>query len=1012
MTPGILRTRFVGIGRFADPSITELTGCVRDAMGLSTLFEDTFADIDNQLLVDEAATADAIRRSVLAILDAAADDDAVVIAFATHGTEDHRIVAFDTSFADLDNTTVSMNTLADSFRRCRARFVLCILDCCFGGEAPARVVLGTPKSRALIDLTAFEGTGRLLLAASRLDQPAYEHPTRRHGLLTAALMDALTSGGSGGVLAMVEAVVNTVRTEAAAMGVEQHPVATTYIDGGWTLPVLQRGDRFRKAFPEHAGLRVASLHELTGLGIPVEVVDEWRVRFDDHLHDLQLSAINDFRVLDGQSLFVLAPTSSGKTFIGEMAAVRAIVAGRKAVFLLPYKALVNEKYDEFAALYGTRLGMRVIRCTGDHHDQLREFRAGKFDIALLTYEMFLGISVGSKSVLNLLGLVVLDEAQLITDRSRGINVELLLTLFRSARTRAIAPQLVLLSATVGGMNHFDQWLSIQTLRSDTRPVPLEFGVLDRRGVFQYLDSNGSAQTKSLLTSHRVVQRRDNPSSQDVIVPFAREILQDANANETILVFRNKRGSAEGCAGYLAAGLGLSPARDALAALPAGDLSTTSPKLRAALTGGTAFHTSNLSREERVVVERQFRRRDGGVRVLSATSGVAAGINTPASTVVIVETTLAGPENEAMSVGTVRNMAGRAGRFGYRETGRAVILADTPFERDRLFRQYVLAPPEVIASSFDAGNLSTWVVRLLRQVDSVPRAEVAALLVNTYGGYLHALRDPGFVARMQTAVPNLLGRMERTELIEEDAKGVHLTSLGRACGQSTLAFESCLLLLETLRAMGEVEIRPVDLLGITQALPESDQTYVPLQKKGQKDLGWGAIVAGRLARAVAGSMLRGADAPVAAARAKRTLITLDWANGVPLEQIERNYSINPFFAVEAGDIRGIAESSRFRMRSVVDIAAVAVPLRLGPPEALDLFFRQLEFGLPPAALDLVTMPMGLTRAECLELSRAGLPTPAALMAVDAAELESRVSKPLVGRLKAWHAAHTVKPASSQ
>jgi helicase len=1008
MTTGILKTRFVGVGRFSDPSITELTGCVRDAVGLSALFEDTFADIDNRLLVDEAATADAIRESVLATLETAGDDDAVVISFATHGTEDHRIVAYDTTFADLDGTTVSMTALADSFRRCRARFVLCILDCCFGGEAPARVVLGTPKSRALIDLTAFEGTGRLLLAASRMDQPAYEHPTRRHGLLTAALLDALTSEEHGGVLAMVEAIINRVRTDAAAMGVDQHPVATTYVDGGWTLPVLRRGDRFRDSFPEHAGLRVAALHELSAFGIPPEVIDEWRARFDDHLHDLQLGAINDFRVLDGQSLFVLAPTSSGKTFIGEMAAVRAIVSGRKAVFLLPYKALVNEKYDDFADLYGARLGMRVIRCTGDHHDQLREFRAGKFDIALLTYEMFLGITVGSKSVLNLLGLVVLDEAQLITDRSRGINVELLLTLFRSARARGIVPQLVLLSATVGGMNHFDQWLSIQTLRSDTRPVPLEFGVLDRRGVYQYLDSGGSVQTKSLLAPHRILQRRGNPSSQDVIVPLAREILQDTNANETILVFRNKRGRAEGCAGYLAAGLGLPPARDALDSLPAGDLSTTSPKLRVALTGGTAFHTSNLSREERVVVERQFRRREGGVRVLSATSGVAAGINTPASTVVIVETTLAGPENEAMSVGTVRNMAGRAGRFGYRETGRAVILAETPFERDRLFRQYVLAPSEPIASSFDAGDLSTWVVRLLRQVDSVPRAEVAALLVNTYGGYLHALRDPGFVARIQTAVPNLLGRMERSELIEEDAKGVHLTSLGRACGQSTLAFESCLLLLEALRAMGEAEIRPVDLLGITQALPESDQTYIPLQKKGQKDLGWGAIVAGRLTGAVARSMLRGADAPVAAARAKRTLVALDWANGVPLEQIERSYSVNPFFAVEAGDIRGIAESARFRLRSVVDIAAVAVPLRLGPAEGLDLFFRQLEFGLPPAALDLVTLPMGLTRAECLELYGAGLSTASALKGINVTQLESRLSKPLVARLNAWHEAQTASP----
>jgi superfamily II DNA/RNA helicase len=51
-------------------------------------------------------------------------------------------------------------------------------------------------------------------------------------------------------------------------------------------------------------------------------------------------------------------------------------------------------------------------------------------------------------------------------------------------------------------------------------------------------------------------------------------------------------------------------------------------------GGTAFHNSNLTREERVLVEQAFRDPKGLVRVLVATTTVAAGINTPASTVVL------------------------------------------------------------------------------------------------------------------------------------------------------------------------------------------------------------------------------------------------------------------------------------------------------------------------------------------------------------------------------------------
>lgn len=52
---------------------------------------------------------------------------------------------------------------------------------------------------------------------------------------------------------------------------------------------------------------------------------------------------NQHGIIAGNSLVVIAPTSAGKTFIGEIAAAKAIIDGRKSVFLLPYKALVNEK---------------------------------------------------------------------------------------------------------------------------------------------------------------------------------------------------------------------------------------------------------------------------------------------------------------------------------------------------------------------------------------------------------------------------------------------------------------------------------------------------------------------------------------------------------------------------------------------------------------------------------------------------------------------------------------------
>lgn len=76
-----------------------------------------------------------------------------------------------------------------------------------------------------------------------------------------------------------------------------------------------------------------------------------------------------------------------------------------------------------------------------------------------------------------------------------------------------------------------------------------------------------------------------------------------NDNEKILIFRNQRGSAQGCANYLAKDLGLPGVAATLDELSARNLSEASQGLRTALGGGTAFHTTNLTRDKKQIVER-------------------------------------------------------------------------------------------------------------------------------------------------------------------------------------------------------------------------------------------------------------------------------------------------------------------------------------------------------------------------------------------------------------------------
>jgi helicase len=63
-------------------------------------------------------------------------------------------------------------------------------------------------------------------------------------------------------------------------------------------------------------------------GLPQEVVDQWTATFPGGLNALQLRAVNEFGVLNGNSLLVVAPTSSGKTLASSPPSARSQPARR------------------------------------------------------------------------------------------------------------------------------------------------------------------------------------------------------------------------------------------------------------------------------------------------------------------------------------------------------------------------------------------------------------------------------------------------------------------------------------------------------------------------------------------------------------------------------------------------------------------------------------------------------------------------------------------------------------
>jgi replicative superfamily II helicase len=429
---------------------------------------------------------------------------------------------------------------------------------------------------------------------------------------------------------------------------------------------------------------------------------------------------------------------------------------------------------------------------------------------------------------------------------------------------------------------------------------------------------------------------------------------------------------------LAAELGLGPATEALRALPDRDLSTTSAALRRCLEGGTAFHNTNLTREEKQVVERGFRDPNGHIRVLAATTTVAAGINTPASTVIIAEQEFIGEDGRPFTVGEYKNMAGRAGRLGLKEKGRSIILANDRLQRSVLFNKYVKGTLEPLRSSFDPEDLDTWLLRLLGHIESVPRTDVVHLLVATYGGYLANRRDPTWRSQMSQALEGLLAKMIQLGLVEEDSERVRLTLLGRACARSTLSFRSALRLVEVLRGLQGQAITARDLMGVIQVLPELDAAYTPVFRKGQKEAARMSQAAQRFGGSIVQLMQSYAsDMYEWYARCKRATILADWVAGTELQAIEQTYSTTPYAgAIGYGDIRRFADTTRFHLRPAAQIATLIFLDRAPNEESIDQLSKQLEVGIPTDTLGLLDLPAILSRGDYLALRARGVRSPAA------------------------------------
>ncbi len=905
---------FIGIDRYASPGVDWLSCSGRDAMALHALFTDTFGG-DTILLMDAQATVAAIREKFerLAMTD---PDDVVVIAFSGHGTETHELVAHDTEPFNLEETTIALTTLGEWCARIPARRLLIILDCCFSGGMGAKALQIEAQPRDILSVDAklnqISGYGRVIVTASGPTEKAWEIIRLGHSLLTWHLLLALKGpveirqGDRLGVLGLLDYVTRRVVDGARQFGHEQHPAVRGTFDGEFTWPVLSPGPIFRAAFPEHANpVATPDIQSLAEFGFPPDVLQAWAGEIPA-LNQLQLDAINDYGILGGEHVVASAPTSSGKTMLGELAAVRGALYRRRALFLMPLKALVNDKLRQFQRVYGP-FGIRTIEATGET-DDIGPLLRGQYDIALLTYEKFSAIALSHPYVLHQVGTIVVDEVQMVADEGRGANLEFILTLLKMRRRNGLEPQLIALSAVIGDTNGLERWLGGRLLRRIQRPIPLDEGIICYDGRFRYLDGD----TGDYRMQERFIQpHRGEGKHRDWVIPLVWKLVSEA---KQVIVFRETTGETRHGAQYLAEALGLPAATEALNDLPVGDPSQASGQLRAVLAQGVAFHNSHLDREERRVVEEHFRKRDTKLRVIVATTTLAMGVNTPASAVVIVGLQHPGAKGpQPYSVAEYKNLVGRAGRLGYAERGASYLIATSAREEHEYWQRYVSAQPENLASRFLAADPRTLIIRVLvaagRVSEGVSGEEIIAFLESSFGVF--QLQQSGNPAGWdRNSLEHALDDLARYGLVERgEDRRFHITALGRLAGESAVEVETVLRAVACLRALRVEEVTDPAVIAIAQMSAELDEVYFPVNKvsKHKEPQHWfGQLRAQGVSQTVLRSLqmnltVIGQDT----VRAKKAAACLYYVSGMGMEEIERAMSqFGGAFDGSAGPIRSV------------------------------------------------------------------------------------------------------------
>ncbi|CAD6492078.1 MAG: ATP-dependent DNA helicase Hel308 [Candidatus Argoarchaeum ethanivorans] len=457
-------------------------------------------------------------------------------------------------------------------------------------------------------------------------------------------------------------------------------------------------------------------------------------------------------VLDGVNLLAAIPTASGKTLIAELAMLRSILKGGKALYIVPLRALASEKYEHFKKF--SEIGIRAGISTGEF-DSRDEWLANN-DIIVATSEKVDSLIRNGASWMSKITVVVADEVHLIDSANRGPTLEVILSKLQSNEQI----QIIALSATIGNAEEIADWLKARVVISTWRPVELNEGTFLKDSI-KYKDG-----------TNKNIKQVDKDDTVNLVT-------DTLNGGGQCLVFESSRRNAEASAKRIAKAIKhnldeklLLELKQTAAPLLAASETDAAIALAACIEGGVAFHHAGLATSQRSVIEDAYRK--GILKVITSTPTLAAGLNLPARLVVIRGYRRYNPNYGSVPIPVLeyKQMAGRAGRPALDPYGEAITIVKSNKEAEWVEDNYLHGKPETIWSKLASEpSLRTHILSLIVTGFVQTTEELNNFIARTL--YAHQQQTWG----INEAIQKVLSFLEDSKMIIRDDNNFYQTELG-------------------------------------------------------------------------------------------------------------------------------------------------------------------------------------------------------------------------------------------